>query len=146
MILYSDRDNSTGTVVGLPTNADVFQMITKDVTHKPTKDATTLLTDINDFYVVVWAVDDRMHWFLDHVKEQGDGHYLVDHLERESDENDYMWKYPLADDAHKVETDQIVPVKMVGGWNVTRNTRHMRFCVKNTADIAQKFHSLLDGQ
>ena len=91
MILFSDRDNLTGTVVDLPINADVLQMITRYVTHKPTKDSTTLLPDINDLCVVVWAVDDRIHWFLGYVKEQNDGHYLVDHLERESDGNDYIW-------------------------------------------------------
>ena len=53
MILLSDRDNSTGTVVDVPTDADVLQMITRDVTHKPTKDTTTLLPDINDLCVVV---------------------------------------------------------------------------------------------
>ena len=53
MILLSDRDNSTGTVVDLLTNADVLQMITRDVTHKPTKDTATLLPDINDLCVVV---------------------------------------------------------------------------------------------
>ena len=121
-------------------------MITRDVTHKPTKDGTTLLPHINDFYVVVWAVDSRMHWFLGYVKEQDDGHYLVDHLERESDGNDYMWKYPLADGVHKVEKDQIIPVKVLGDWNVMRNTRHMRFFVKNAADTAKKFCSFLYGQ
>ena len=121
-------------------------MITRDVTHKPTKDGTTLLPHINDFYVVVWAVDSRMHWFLGYVKEQDDGHYLVDHLERESDGNDYMWKYPLADGVHKVEKDQIIPVKVLGDWNVMRNIRHMRFFVKNAADTAKKFCSFLYGQ
>ena len=53
MILLSDRDNSTGTVIDLPTNADVLQMITRDVIHKPTKDTTTLLPDVNDLCVVV---------------------------------------------------------------------------------------------
>ena len=53
MTLLSDRDNSTGTVVDLPTNADVLQMITRDVIHKPTKDTTTLLPDVNDLCVVV---------------------------------------------------------------------------------------------
>ena len=37
MILLSER----------PTNADVLQMITRNVTHKPRKDATTLLPEIN---------------------------------------------------------------------------------------------------
>ena len=32
-----------------------------------------------------------------------------------------MWKYRLADDKHKVELDQIVLVKVLGDWNVTRN-------------------------
>ena len=53
MILLSDRDNSTGTVIDLPTNADILQMITRDVIHKPTKDTTTLLSDVNDLCVVV---------------------------------------------------------------------------------------------
>ena len=66
-----------------------------------------------------------MHWFLRYVQEQDDGHYLVDHPERESDGIDYMWKYPLADDVHKVDTVQIVPVKVLGYWNVMRNTCHM---------------------
>ena len=139
MILLSDRDNSTGTVVDLPTNADVLQMITRDVTHKPTKDATTLLPDINDLCIVVWAVDGRMYWFLGYIKKQDDGHYLVDHLERESGGNDYVWKYPLTDDVHKAETDQIDPVKVLWDWNVTRDTCQMRICVKNAADIAKKF-------
>ena len=86
-----------------------------------------------------------MQWFLGQVKDQYDGHYLVDHLERESDGNNYMWKYPLAD-VHKVETDPIVPVKVLGEWKVTINTCHMRFYVKKAADIAKKFHSFLDGQ
>ena len=34
IIFLSDRDNTTGIVVNLPTNANVLQMIT----HKPTKD------------------------------------------------------------------------------------------------------------
>ena len=37
MILLSER----------PTNADVLQMITRNVTHKPRKDAATLLPEIN---------------------------------------------------------------------------------------------------
>ena len=64
MILLSDRDNLTGTVTDLPTNADVLQMITRDITHKPPKDTTTLLSDINDLCIVVWAVNGRMQWFL----------------------------------------------------------------------------------
>ena len=59
MILLSDRDNLTGTVVDLPTNADVLQMITRDITHKARKDAATLLPEINDLYIVAWAVDGR---------------------------------------------------------------------------------------
>ena len=53
MILLSDRDNSTGTVIDLPTNADVLQMITRDVIHKPTKDTTTLLPDVNELCEVL---------------------------------------------------------------------------------------------
>ena len=75
MILLSDRDNLTGTVVDLPTNADVLQMITRDITHKARKDAATLLPEINDLYIVAWAVDGRQHWFLGYVKEKDDGHY-----------------------------------------------------------------------
>lgn len=51
IILLSDRDNSTEiirTVADLPTNADILQKITRDVTCKPTKNATTLLPEIND--------------------------------------------------------------------------------------------------
>ena len=139
MILLSDRDNLTGTVTDLPTNADVLQMITRDVTHKPRKDTTTLLPDINDLCIVVWAVNGRMQWFLGYIKVQYDGHYLVDHIERESDGNDYMWKYPLADDVHKVKTNQIVPVKVLGDRNMMRNTCRMRSCVKNAAEIEKKF-------
>ena len=145
MILLSDRDNLIRTVVDLPTNADILQMITRGVTHKSTKDAATLLPEINNLCVVVWAVDGRWHWFLGYIKEQGDDHYLVDHLEREGDGNDYTWKYPLADNVHKVETNQIIPVKVLGDWNVMRNAYHMRFCVRNAADIAKKFYSFLDG-
>ena len=64
LILLSDRDNSNGTVNDLPTNPDVLQMITRDVTHKPTKDTTVLLSEINDLCIVVWAVNGRWHWFL----------------------------------------------------------------------------------
>ena len=60
MILLSER----------PTNADVLQLITRDVTHKPRKDATTLVSEINDLCVVVWAVDGRYHWFLGNVKKK----------------------------------------------------------------------------
>ena len=56
-----------------------------------------------------------------------------------------MWKYPLADGVHKVETDPIVPFKVLGEWKVTINTCHMRFYVKKAADIAKKLHSFLDG-
>ena len=56
-----------------------------------------------------------------------------------------MWKYPLADGVHKVETDPIIPVKVLGEWKVTINTCHMRFYVKKAADIAKKLHSFLDG-
>ena len=44
----------------------------------------------------------------------------------------------LADDVQKVETDQIVPVKVLGDWSVTRNVHYMRFCVKNAADIGNE--------
>ena len=57
-----------------------------------------------------------------------------------------MWKYLLADGVHKVEADPIVPVKVLRDWKVTRNTCHMRFYVKNAADIAKKFYSFFDGQ
>ena len=55
-------------------------------------------------------------------------------------------EYPLVDVLYYVETDQIIPVKVLGDLNVTTNTRHMRFCVKNVANIAKKFHSFLDGR
>ena len=77
-----------------------------------------------------------------YIKVQYDGHYLVDHIEREREGNYYMWKYPLADDVHKVKTDQIVPVKVLGDWNMMRNTCHMRSCVKNAAHIEKKFQFL----
>ena len=39
-------------------------------------------------------------------------------------------------DVHNVETDQIIPVKVLRDWNVTRNVCQVRFCVKNAAEIA----------
>ena len=59
MILLSDRDNMTGTVINLPTNPDILPVITRDVTHKARRDAATLLSEINDLYIIAWAVDGR---------------------------------------------------------------------------------------
>ena len=52
----------------------------------------------------------------------------------------------LADDVRNFKTDQIVPIKVQGDWSVMRNVHHMRFFVKNAADIAKKFHSFIDEQ
>ena len=105
-----------------------------------------MLPEINDLCIVVWAVDGRWHWFFGYVKDQDDGYHLVHHLERENDRNNYRRKYPVADDVYKVKTDQIVSVKVLRDLNVTRNACHMRFWVKNVADIIKKFHSFLEGQ
>ena len=119
MILLTDDDYATGSLADLPSNEDALTIIKSG---KPTElAATSPDININDTCVIAWYIESTWVWFIGYVKEKlSDEQYLVDHLERVKEGSSLAWKYPNNDDTSTIYSDQIIPVKVVGDWNVTQ--------------------------
>ena len=63
----------------------------------------------------------------------------MDHLERLKEGNSIAWKYPDIESTQIRFNDQVIPVTVVGDWNITKNARHMKFELKNIKDIEKEF-------
>ena len=63
----------------------------------------------------------------------------MDHLERLKEGNSVAWKYPDIESTQILFNDWVIPVTVVGDWNITKNARHMKFELKNIKDIEKEF-------
>ena len=63
----------------------------------------------------------------------------MDHLERLKEGNSVAWKYPDIESTQILFNDWVIPVTVVGDWNITKNARHMKFELRNIKDIEKEF-------
>ena len=68
--------------------------------------------------VVAWQETNGYLWYLGYVKEVlQSGQILVDHLTHISS-SDSKWKYLSNEDVHDVDPEQIVPIEVIGEWDM----------------------------
>ena len=95
--------------------------------------------------VTVWDVDGEPVWFIGYVKDAlNDDEFMVEHLHRVASEKDDYWKYPLIDDTQKITTEQILPCKVDGDWDMFTNVRTIKFVLRNSIPINNTFQKLLN--
>lgn len=144
LILLSDDDLATGSIADLPTNDDALAIVQGTIIPTVVNAQVNTEFETNDNCVVLWYINGRWDWFIGYVKERlNDDQYMVDHLERVRSGNNSGWRYPSADDTNTVDHDQIIPIKIIGDWNITQNTRQMVFSIKNYAEIQRKFDDIV---
>lgn len=102
------------------------------------------IIQLNEMRIIVWNLGESVEWFVGYVKEKPDeSHYVVEHLERAIQKQDVQWRYPTPDDTQVVEKDQIMSCKVEGDWDITTNTRIMKYTLKNVLPIKNAFKKLL---
>ena len=77
---------------------------------------------MNEPVVVIWDVKGVRKWYIGIMKEQlDDDLYLVDHMELASQVKGCKgrWRWPIKKEECDVETDQIVPVNVIGSWDLS---------------------------
>ena len=102
-------------VANLPTNTDVLKVLTNNCSEPAVEDQDKI--KINELCVVCWDENGDYSWYLGYLKEQNGRFYTIDHLKREIDYTDKLWKYPIAEDIQVAEQDQILNVKVNGYWD-----------------------------
>ena len=75
---------------------------------------------INGPCIVIWDEQDGRKWFVAMCRKQVDSqHFLMEHLEQvRSAQAKRCWQYPSKPDEQITLFDQIIPVTVLGAWNL----------------------------
>ena len=71
--------------------------------------------------------------------------FEIEHLERLTTDCDVYWRYPVPDDIQIINSDQILPCKIDGTWDLGVNGHMMKFVLKNSVPINNTFQKLLNS-
>ena len=71
--------------------------------------------------------------------------FEIEHLERVTTDDNAYWRYPLQDDIQTINSDQILPCKINGTWDLGVNARMMKFVFKNAVPINNTFQKFLNA-
>ena len=88
---------------------------------------------MNALVADVWFVNGQKKWFVGYVIDVNEGLCTIEHLERVGHGNG-EWEYPVKEDICEVDATQVVSIKPVNEWDVTRVRDH-KLLLKNHIDI-----------
>ena len=95
---------------------------------------------VNEPCIVIWDTNTSRQWYLGIcVSEESDGTYTVEHLERCFENESKTWKHPSRPDIQNVDSLQILPCNIIGGWDLRK--RVMTFNLENWETIDVLFRS-----
>ena len=95
---------------------------------------------VNEPCVVIWDVNNVRQWYLGICQnDNGNGTYIVEHLERCNPNDGLRWRYPKQQDIQTVDVLQIIPCNIIGSWDLSK--RIMTFVLDNYHTIDALFQS-----
>ena len=103
----------------LPTEEDVFNIISSSTEQLPEDDMNNKLLSVNETCAVVWDIKGRPAWFLGYVIEMNHDFVKVEHLTRVNKLSNILWKYGNFGDIQNVNPEQVLPITVVSDWDYT---------------------------
>ena len=106
----------------------------------PQVETVTTDNDCDMLVVVIWDVRGGRKWYVGLIRKQlNDNWYLVDHMELASRTKGSkgLWRWPLDKEELEVESDQIIPVNVIGSWDLS--------CVQRQGDASATGVFVLDN-
>ena len=149
LILFDEYDTSSGNeFIQFPTEEDIYNKIamTEDSSdNQSVVDEEQKTFKANEPIAVIWDSEEggRSWWIGFFVCQEDDESIKVDHLVRQKKGNQ-RWIRGKDEDVQTVNLVQVVPVDVVGDWDL-RNDRCPVFIVRNERAIEMIYKEYLSG-
>ena len=138
-VLLNGHSNKVAPIP-LPNDADALAVLKNLELTVNTKEK---IVDVNGICVTLWVLPSgKKNWYLGYCKDITDDEYVVEHLERVSQNSDLKWRYPSQQDIAPVDADQIMVCDVIGDWNVHAD-RNMMYTLRNHVCINNIFQEII---
>ena len=137
------QNDDVGEDIHFPTEEEIYELLSKGA-HQ---DMSTLVEADRNFkaeepVAVIWdTADDKRYWCIGfYIQNISDDEIQVDHLKCKQEGNYKEWVQPGAYDVQIVHLVQVLPVQIIGEWDLRKRQSVYHFL--NLQDIENAYNAL----
>ena len=148
ILLDTSSEGERGEDVCFPTEDEIFELLSKGKNDEESVPMTQMLTEEKRTFTpeeplaVIWDnTSDERYWCLGFYVRDLVDEIQVDHLKMKHEGKYELWIRPTEDDTQPVQHAQILPVGVIGTWDLSK--RQSVYTINNVNDIESAFNDFM---
>ena len=142
ILLDITQSDEIGEDIHFPREEEMYELLTKDNQYVSVLKEADRSCWLDEPVAIIWdTADDQRYWCIGfYIWNITDEEIQVDHLTCKGRGNYGKWMRQDADDAQVVHIVQVLPVQVIGEWDLSK--RRSIYYVENVKNIENAFNAL----